>query len=159
MKMNEQKLIGLMNTSEIVEQTDQGTNSSVEISDYFDDETPVDAVIIDEALVKKIVMYDALINKSSESSEALLKHEESEQFRASWNAIQGKFVDEPRSAVQQADTLVTEVIAKITEMFASEHSSLESQWNQGNEVSTEQLRQALQHYRSFFNRLVLKNEE
>jgi hypothetical protein len=159
MKMNEQKLIGLMNTSEIVEQTDQGTNSSVEISDYFDDETPVDAVIIDEALVKKIVTYDALINKSSESSEALLKHEESEQFRASWNAIQGKFVDEPRSAVQQADTLVTEVIAKITEMFASEHSSLESQWNQGNEVSTEQLRQALQHYRSFFNRLVLKNEE
>ena len=157
--MNEQKLIEPVNTSVIVAQADPGTNNSVEISDYFDDDAPVDAVHIDAALVEKIVTYDAPINKSSESSAALLNHEESEQFRASWSAIQGKFVDEPRSAVQQADTLVTEVIAKITEMFASEHSSLESQWNQGNEVSTEQLRQALQHYRSFFNRLILKNEE
>lgn len=157
--MNEQKFIEQVNTSEIVEQKDQGTNSSVEISDYFNDEAPVDAVLIDEVLMEKVTTYEAPLNRSSESSEALLNHVESEQFRASWNAIQGKFVDEPRSAVQQADTLVSEVIAKITEMFASEHSSLESQWNQGNEVSTEQLRQALQHYRSFFNRLVLKNEE
>ncbi len=159
--MDEQKLIEHVNTSEIVEQTDQGTNGSVEISDYFDDDAPVDvdAVLIDEALTEKIITYDAPLNRSSELSEALLNHMESEQFRASWNAIQAKFVDEPRAAVQQADTLVTEVIAKITQMFASEHSSLEVQWNQGNEVSTEQLRQALQHYRSFFNRLVLKNEE
>jgi hypothetical protein len=40
-------------------------------------------------------------------------------------------------------------------MFADEHSSLESQWNQGEDVSTEDLRKALQHYRSFFNRLVV----
>jgi hypothetical protein len=32
---------------------------------------------------------------------------------------------------------------------------LESQWNQGSDVSTEDLRKALQHYRSFFNRLVV----
>jgi len=157
--MNEQKLIEPVNTSVIVAQADPGTNNSVEISDYFDDDAPAHATLIDAALMEKVITYDAPLKKSSDSSEALLNHQESEQFRASWSAIQGKFVDEPRSAVQQADTLVTEVIAKITEMFASEHSSLESQWNQGNEVSTEQLRQALQHYRSFFNRLVLKNEE
>jgi hypothetical protein len=46
------------------------------------------------------------------------------------------------------------VIDKITEMFANEHGSLEGQWKEGNDVSTEDLRQALQHYRSFFNRLV-----
>lgn len=157
--MNEQKFTERVNTSEIVEQTDQGTNSSLEISDYFADDAPVDAVRIDAALMEKVITDNATLQRSSVSSEALLNHEESEQFRTSWNTIQGKFVDEPRSAVQQADTLVSEVIAKITEMFASEHNSLESQWNQGNEVSTEQLRQALQHYRSFFNRLVLKNEE
>ena len=157
--MNEQKLIEPVNTPVIVAQAEPGTNNSVEISDYFDDDAPAHATLIDAALMEKVITYDAPLKKSSDSSEALLNHQESEQFRASWNAIQGKFVDEPRSAVQQADTLVTEVIAKITEMFASEHSSLESQWNQGNEVSTEQLRQALQHYRSFFNRLVLKNEE
>jgi len=74
-----------------------------------------------------------------------------------WNEIQGRFVDEPRSAVQQADALVSEVIEKITQMFANEHSSLEGQWKQkqGNDVSTEDLRKALQRYRSFFNRLVV----
>ncbi|MDR3576032.1 MAG: hypothetical protein P4L50_19375 [Anaerolineaceae bacterium] len=89
------------------------------------------------------------------SSAALLDREESEHFRTRWNEIQGKFVDEPRSAVQQADALVSEVVGEITQMFAKEHSSLESQWNHGNDVSTEDLRKALQHYRSFFNRLVV----
>jgi hypothetical protein len=86
---------------------------------------------------------------------ALLNHAESEHFRTCWNAIQGKFVDDPRSAVQQADALVTEVSAQITQMFADEHSSLEAQWNEGSDVSTEDLRKALQRYRSFFNRLVV----
>jgi hypothetical protein len=89
-----------------------------------------------------------------ELSIALLDHVESEQLRARWNEIQNKFVDEPRVAVQQADTLVTDVIEKITQVFINSHTSLESQWNQGNDVSTENLRKALQHYRSFFNRLV-----
>jgi Na+/phosphate symporter len=89
------------------------------------------------------------------SSTALLDREESEHLHTRWSEIQGKFVDEPRSAVQQADALVTEVIEKITQMFVNEHSSLESQWNQGNDVTTEDLRQALQHYRAFFNRLVV----
>ena len=47
------------------------------------------------------------------------------------------------------------VIEQITHMFDNEHSSLEGQWNQGNDVSTEDLRKALQHYRSFSNRLVV----
>ncbi len=93
------------------------------------------------------------------SPAALFNLEESDQFRTRWSEIQGKFVDEPRSAVQQADALVSEVIEKITQMFANEHGSLEGQWNQGNDVSTEELRMALKHYRSFFNRLILKNEE
>jgi hypothetical protein len=90
---------------------------------------------------------------------ALINPEDSEHFRTRWNEIQGKFVDEPRSAVQQADGLVSEVIGQITEMFAHEHGTLESQWNQGGDVSTEDLRKALQRYRSFFNRLVLPRAE
>lgn len=88
-------------------------------------------------------------------SAALLTVEDSEHFRTQWNEIQGKFVDEPRAAVQQADVLVADVVEKITQMFTSERTSLEGQWNQGNEVSTEDLRKALQRYRSFFNRLVV----
>ena len=101
------------------------------------------------------ITHEAPIATNAGSSAALLDREESEHFRTRWNEIQGKFVDEPRSAVQQADALVSEVVEQITQMFANEHSSLESQWKQGNDVSTEDLRKALQHYRSFFNRLVV----
>lgn len=89
------------------------------------------------------------------SATSLFGHGEMEHLRTRWYEIQGKFVDEPRTAVMQADELVSEVIEQIAQMFANEHSLLESQWNQGSEVSTEDLRQALQHYRSFFNRLVV----
>ncbi len=85
----------------------------------------------------------------------LLDSEESEILRTKWNKVQARFVDEPRSAVKEADALVTEVIGQITNMFAKEHSLLEGRWNQGNETSTEDLRKALQRYRSFFNRLVV----
>ena len=64
-------------------------------------------------------------------------------------------MDDPRAAVEQADALVSEVIDLITQMFANEHRSLEGQWNKGNDVSTEDLRVALQRYRSFFNSLVV----
>ena len=101
------------------------------------------------------VAHEAPISEKAGSPAVLLNHEQSEHFRTRWNEIQGKFVDEPRSAVQQADALVSDVVEQITQMFANEHSSLEAQWNQGNDVSTEDLRKALQRYRSFFNRLVV----
>ena len=116
---------------------------------------PMDEAIVHESRMGETITHEAPIGTNAGSSAPLLIREESEHFRTRWNEIQGKFVDEPRSAVQQADALVSEVIEKITRMFANEHSSLEGQWNQGNDVSTEDLRKALQHYRSFFNRLVV----
>jgi hypothetical protein len=94
-------------------------------------------------------------NAGSLSALALFSHEESESFRIRWNEIQAKFVDEPRSSVQQADLLVSEVVEKITQTFTRERNLLESQWNQGNDVTTEDLRKVLQHYRTFFNHLVV----
>ena len=98
---------------------------------------------------------DPSIATSAEPAAALLEPGESGRLRTRWNEIQGTFVDEPRTAVQQADALVSEVVENITQIFASELSSLKGQWNQGNDFSTEDLRKALQHYRSFFNRLVI----
>ena len=125
---------------------------------------PVGEPVADESGVSKSMPYvapmgeatthEAPIGTNAGSSEGLLSREESEHFRTRWNKIQSKFMDEPRSAVQQADALVSEVVEQITQMFANEHSSLESQWNQGNDVSTEDLRKVLQRYRFFFNRLV-----
>jgi hypothetical protein len=113
-----------------------------------------DKVLLD-APIGGTITHEASVATNTGSPASLLDREESERLRSRWNEIQGQFVDEPRSAVQQADALVAEVVEKITQMFASEHSSLESQWNQGINISTEDLRKALQHYRSFFNRLVV----
>jgi hypothetical protein len=108
-----------------------------------------------EAIPSYIAPVSETIIPQVPGSAALLSREESEHFRTHWNEIQGMFVDEPRVAVLQADALVSEVIMQITRMFTDERSSLESQWNQGNDVSTEDLRKALKRYRSFFNRLVV----
>ena len=85
--------------------------------------------------------------------EMLLASEELQHFRARWNGVQAKFVDEPRSSVQEADALVTELMAQFSQMIAKERQTLEAQWSAG-EVSTEDLRQILQRYRVFFNRLL-----
>ena len=163
--MNEQNSGQRFNTSDIVERTEKDTNGPVANRDPLTDKIPVEAALIHETPMGgtvaavdpmgETITHEAPIGTIAGSSEALLNREESEHFRTRWNEIQSKFVDEPRSAVQQADALVSEVVEQITQMFANEHSSLESQWNQGNDVSTEDLRKALQRYRSFFNRLVV----
>ena len=76
------------------------------------------------------------------------------ELRTRWTDIQAGFVDEPRRAVEQADALVAEAIKRLAETFANERNQLEGQWDRGGDVSTEDLRQALQRYRSFFSRLL-----
>ena len=71
-----------------------------------------------------------------------------------WQAIQVQFVDEPRGAVEQADRLVDDVLRQLTESFKRERGELEQAWSGGDEASTEDLRQAIRRYRSFFNRLL-----
>ena len=39
-------------------------------------------------------------------------------------------------------------------MFATERAELETRWTGGNQASTEDLRQGLRRYRSFFERLL-----
>ena len=76
------------------------------------------------------------------------------QLRNHWTDIQAGFVDEPRRAVERADGLVADAIKRLAETFSNERAQLESQWDRGGDVSTEDLRQALQRYRSFFSRLL-----
>jgi hypothetical protein len=50
--------------------------------------------------------------------------------------------------------LVAATMKRLAEVFASERAQLEGQWDRGDNVSTEDLRVALQRYRSFFTRLL-----
>ncbi|MEW1751610.1 hypothetical protein ACIQU1_22740 [Streptomyces angustmyceticus] len=79
---------------------------------------------------------------------------EQEEFRSRWQRIQSEFVDDPREAVGAADTLVAEVMQALATTFSQHKRELEGQWHRGEEVATEELRVALQQYRSFFNRLL-----
>jgi hypothetical protein len=84
----------------------------------------------------------------------LFAESEMGDFRSQWSKVQTGFVDEPRRTVEDADKLVAAVMQRLAQGFANERSSLEKQWDTGGSVSTEDLRVALQRYRSFFDRLL-----
>jgi hypothetical protein len=75
-------------------------------------------------------------------------------FRNRWRDIQTGFVDEPRSAVEQADQLVAQLMQRLAQSFSEQRSNLEKQWDASEKVSTEELRVAFTRYRSFFERLL-----
>ena len=84
----------------------------------------------------------------------LFGHGDAEPLRTQWGDIQAAFVDAPREAVQRADALVAQVMQRMAETFARERATLEQQWDRGDNVTTEDLRVALQRYRAFFDRLL-----
>jgi hypothetical protein len=84
----------------------------------------------------------------------LLSTEQSTDFDQRWSKIQIAFVDEPRESVERADQLVAELMQRVAMTFAQARTELETQWDSGDDVSTEDLRVALTRYRSFFQRLL-----
>jgi hypothetical protein len=87
-------------------------------------------------------------------SAPLLAGKDAESFRQRWEDLQTGFVDQPREMVEQADDVVGERMEQLSAGFREERSSLETQWEKGDDFSTEDLRVALTRYRSFFNRLL-----
>jgi hypothetical protein len=102
-----------------------------------------------------------------------LKPEDTTRFTTSWNAIQTRFVDDPKGAVTEADRLLGEVMAtrgypmgdfeqrasdisvhypRVVENYRAGHD-IALRHARG-EASTEDLRQAMIHYRSLFGELV-----
>ena len=92
--------------------------------------------------------------QSEESKTPLFPESDLQGFQTRWDEIQTGFVDDPRNTVQHADTLVAEVMQSLAQTFSAEQKKLEGQWERGADVSTEDLRVALQRYRSFFGRLL-----
>ena len=84
----------------------------------------------------------------------LLDAAQSEGFLARWSEVQARFVDDPQAAVREADGLVTELTQALASSFAAHREGLESSWRTGGEPGTEELRLALQQYRSLFQRLL-----
>lgn len=90
----------------------------------------------------------------TEQKVPLFAGDEAGRYRQRWSDIQTGFVDEPRKAVEQADSLVAETMQRLAQEFANARQRLEQQWDRGEGVTTEDLRVALQRYRAFFDRLL-----
>jgi hypothetical protein len=71
------------------------------------------------------------------------------RFRDRWRDLQAGFVDDPAQAVRNADELVDEIMRELAER----KHSIEEQWRDG-PGDTEELRVAIQEYRSFLNQLL-----
>ena len=101
-----------------------------------------------------------------------LTHEEQNRFAELWKTTQARFVDEPSKAVGEADGLVKEVmqtrgypVGDFDQRAADvsvDHPNVVTNYRAGREIAarnksgqatTEELRQAMVHYRSLFEEL------
>jgi hypothetical protein len=103
----------------------------------------------------------------------VLRPEEIDHFSRDWKNVQAKFVDDPKGAVADADRLVSDAMTargypipdietRIEDLsvqhphevthFRAAHEI--AQRSAGGNASTEDLRQAMQHYRSIFEILL-----
>ena len=92
--------------------------------------------------------------RESSGSTPLFADQDATKYRGRWQEVQSRFVDTPRESVEAADKLVTEVIEKLSTVFADQQKELESALDREGKLSTEELRLALRRYRSFFDRLL-----
>src|ERR1051325_6559436 len=90
----------------------------------------------------------------NENRAAMFEENETNDFRSRWQSVQTDFIDDPRRCVERADELVAETMKRLGQIFSDERTRLEQSWDQGDNVSTEDLRLAFQRYRSFFDRLL-----
>jgi hypothetical protein len=83
----------------------------------------------------------------------LIAPDRAESYNSRWEDVKSQFVDEPRGAVRSANELVGEVLDELEELFRRQRSELEHGLD-NEQTTTEDLRQALGRYRSFFDRLL-----
>ena len=69
-----------------------------------------------------------------------------------WNEVQALFVDDPRASIERAAALVDDRVEQLIQSLRERQRSMQSTW-QADDAGTEELRVALQHYRSFWNSL------
>jgi hypothetical protein len=92
---------------------------------------------------------------ADETLAPLFTPEAARDFRASWDAVQIGFVDDPQRAVRQADELVRQMLQNLSQTFSDERAGLDAGGDGvADAASTEKLRVALRRYRAFMQRLL-----
>ena len=106
-----------------------------------------------------------------------LSREDKLRYLGSWQKVQADFVDDPRQAIRRADTLLGDVMAargypvsdfeQRSADLSVDHPTVVQNYraahdialrHERGEASTEDLRQAMIHYRTLFDELVAESE-
>jgi len=132
--------------------TDLRSDSTTQVNSVATDSTPASTLPRTSQIANPAATDGP--TSSASSAEPMFPAGEVDGFRTRWTEVQTGFVDEPRNAVEQADGLVAEMMKRLAQVFADERGKLEEQWSRGDDISTEDLRQALRRYRSFMDRLL-----
>jgi len=104
-----------------------------------------------EDLRRSLRRYRSFVEQPSGQ---LLETHEMQPILGQWKDIQAEFVEEPKKAVQDADTLVAGLMQRLAQTLATEREQLESQSADGDDVPIEDLRRSLRRYRSFVEGLL-----
>jgi hypothetical protein len=95
---------------------------------------------------------------SPTTGSSLLPHDENDKLTTRLQHAVGGFVDEPRSAVEEADQVLEEVTARFTDAMTRRRRTLRTSWETSagdrGSTDTEQLRLALRDYRELTERLL-----
>ena len=102
-----------------------------------------------------------------------LSREDADRFSTAWRNVQAKFVDDPKNAVIEADHLIADVMRsrgypvddpnRVIDDLSVDHAHVINHYRAGREIvvrheqgqaSTEDLRQAMVHFRALFDELV-----
>jgi hypothetical protein len=83
---------------------------------------------------------------------AVISAQDAQTFQARWETIQGRFIDDPHAATEQADELVGEVMERLASLRQEYLRQLRGALGDGSD--TEAMRVALQRYRAFFQLLL-----
>ncbi|MEV6392941.1 hypothetical protein [Nocardia xishanensis] len=85
-------------------------------------------------------------------SSSLFAAADFDRLRTQWREVQVTFVDDPKTAVARADDLVGDTIDKMISTYQQRKRELDER--RGDKSDTEDLRQALRGYRTFFDQLL-----
>jgi hypothetical protein len=77
-----------------------------------------------------------------------------DEMRSRWNTIQIQFVESPCTAVEQGDALIGEVMERFSQMLSDHQESLNQQWINHDDITTEELRTTLLNYRALLEHLL-----
>ena len=116
-----------------------------------------EANVAPDDLERPAVQKPVAADGADDSPASLFTPDAARDFRASWDAVQIGFVDDPKQAVRQADELVRQMLQNLQQTFSEERAGLDEPRGEGaapDAASTEKLRLALRRYRAFMQRLL-----